>query len=98
VSLRRFYNRHGISQNPTAEESALLRKLWAADDARNRAHYSASRAATAEARISILEAENVALRAVEVAARSEHRGSEPRSGSCPICAALADLDATREAT
>jgi hypothetical protein len=29
-------NRHGISQNPTAEESALLRKLWAADDARHR--------------------------------------------------------------
>jgi hypothetical protein len=30
-------NRHGISQNPTAEESALLRKLWDGDNARNRA-------------------------------------------------------------
>jgi hypothetical protein len=29
-------NRHGISQNPTAEESALLRKLWAGDDALQR--------------------------------------------------------------
>lgn len=30
-------NRHGISQNPTAEESARLRELWAADDAKARA-------------------------------------------------------------
>ncbi len=29
-------NRHGISQNPTAEEARELRRLWAADDARAR--------------------------------------------------------------
>jgi hypothetical protein len=29
-------NRHGISQNPTAEESALLWKLWAGDAAKQR--------------------------------------------------------------
>ena len=31
-------NRYGISQNPTTEESALLRKLWQRDDAIARAN------------------------------------------------------------
>ena len=64
MSRQRFYNRHGISQNPTEEESRLLRTLWRADDARNRAHYSASRAADAEQRVRELEAENARLHAL----------------------------------
>ena len=61
---QRFYDRHGISQNPTEGERRLLRSLWRADDAQSRAHYSASQDAVAEARIRELESENASLRAL----------------------------------
>lgn len=49
-------NRHGISQNPTAEEAALLRKLWDGDNARARANRLRHENA-------MLERENARLRA-----------------------------------
>jgi hypothetical protein len=36
-------NRHGISQNPTRDEVLLLRRLWRADDAENRANIDRAR-------------------------------------------------------
>lgn len=59
-------NRHGISLNPTAEQSALLRRLWRADDAQNRAlralrdvKYWQERALEAEARLRAAEEQGV---------------------------------------
>lgn len=54
-------NRHGISQNPTAEESRLLRKLWAGDDARARADRARHEAETLADENARLRAENERL-------------------------------------
>ncbi len=55
-------NRHGISQNPTTEEAALLRKLWAGDNARNRANLARKKADDVESENARLRAENEGLR------------------------------------
>ena len=54
-------NRHGISLNPTAEESCLLRKLWAGDDARARANRARQEAETLADEKARLRAENERL-------------------------------------
>ena len=63
---QRFYNRHGISQNPTEGERRLLRALWRADDAKGRIHHAASGAGLLRDRIRELESENTSLRALIV--------------------------------
>jgi hypothetical protein len=64
VRRQRFYDRHGISQNPTEGERRLLRTLWCADDARNRAHHAASGGATAETPIRESEPDPASIRAL----------------------------------
>jgi hypothetical protein len=56
-------NRHGISQNPTREEVALLRRLWRADDMKARAHRAEWEQEQIAAENSQLRAENARLRA-----------------------------------
>jgi hypothetical protein len=56
-------NRHGISQNPTAEESILLRRLWRADDAEARGRRAMADAEDLAAENRWLREENERLRA-----------------------------------
>lgn len=57
-------NRHGISENPTTEESALLRKLWDGDAARARADRLRWENAELERENARLRAENERLIAI----------------------------------
>jgi hypothetical protein len=66
-------NRHGISQNPTAEESALLRKLWDGDNARARAQRLRNENRE-------LEAENARLRAERDRLLADQPESAPVEG------------------